>query len=106
MKAFDISKLENQAFEAGHPYYEFLRTSSMSVGLYRLPEGATDPQSPHKQDEVYYILSGRAKLQIGDDTLPALPGAIFFVDAGAPHKFVEIQNFLEVLVFFAPAEQG
>ncbi|MEX2161797.1 MAG: cupin domain-containing protein [Anaerolineales bacterium] len=106
MKSFDLAQIENRAFEHGQPYFEFLRSPSLSMGLYRLPEGASDPQSPHKQDEVYYVLSGNAKLQINGETLPALPGAIFFVEAGAPHKFIEIKNFLELLVFFAPPEES
>ncbi len=36
----------------------------------------------------------------------AFPGAVLFVEAGAQHKFVDIEEDLELLVFFAPAEQS
>ena len=79
---------------------------SMSVGLYRLPAGGTDLQSPHKQDEVYYVVAGRAKLQGAAEIKDAHPGAVLFVEAGEQHKFVDIEYDLELFVFFAPAEQN
>jgi len=104
MQAFQLHELENQATEHGRPYFEFLHVPTMSLGLYRLTAGIPDLQSPHKQDEVYYVLSGKAKLEVGDQRELAIPGSILFVEAGASHKFVEIEEDLEVLVFFAPAE--
>lgn len=104
MKALALADLQNQAVEAGQRYLEFLRAPALSMGLYRLKEGETDPQTPHKQDEVYYVLAGKAQFKVGEETHPVLPGAIFYVEAGTPHKFIEIKQFLEVLVFFAPAE--
>ncbi len=105
MQAFQLHELENQAAENNRPYFEFLRVPAMSLGLYRLGAGKPDPQSPHKQDEVYYVLSGKAKLAIDGKQVPAVPGTILFVEAGAVHQFVEIEENLEVLVFFAPAEE-
>jgi mannose-6-phosphate isomerase-like protein (cupin superfamily) len=40
------------------PYLEFLRVPSLSAGIYVLDTGATDPQTPHHDDEVYYVASG------------------------------------------------
>ncbi len=31
----------------------------MSAGIYVLPSGGTDPQNPHKEDELYYVVRGR-----------------------------------------------
>ena len=105
MQTFQLHVLENLAAEEKRPYFEFLRVPAMSVGLYRLTMGQPDPQSPHKQDEVYYVLSGKAKPAVDGKQIPALPGTILFVEAGMVHQFVEIEENLEVLVFFAPAEQ-
>jgi mannose-6-phosphate isomerase-like protein (cupin superfamily) len=104
MQSFQLLELENRATEERSPYLEFLRVPSMSLGIYRIAAGKTDPQSLHKQDEVYYVLSGKAKLEVSDKRVDAIPGTILFVEANAPHKFVEIEEDLEVLVFFAPAE--
>lgn len=106
MQAFQLHELENRTTEHGQPYFEFLRVPAMSMGLYRLTSGLPDLQSPHKQDEVYYVLSGKAQLEVKDKREPAVPGCILYVEANTPHKFVDIQEDLEVLVFFAPAEEN
>lgn len=106
MQTFQLLDLENQATEQGRPYYEFLRVPALSMGLYRLRAGMPDEQSPHQQDEVYYVLSGRAKFEVNDERELAIPGCLFYVEAGAAHRFVEIEDDLELMVFFAPAEEG
>ena len=85
-------------------YLEFLRVPSMSLGVYRLPAGGVDPQSPHTEDEVYYVVSGRGQLRVGDEDHPVGPGSIVFVAARVLHRFHTIKEELTVLVFFAPAE--
>ena len=85
-------------------YIEFLRRASMSAGVYRLPAGGTDPQTPHNEDEIYFVISGRARLQAGDETGAVEAGTIAFVPALEPHRFVDIEEDLVVLVVFAPAE--
>lgn len=85
-------------------YLEFLRVGSMSAGLYSLKAGETDPQVPHNEDEVYYVISGRAQIDI-DGALHAVePGSMIFVGKNVEHRFVDIAEHLEVLVLFAPAE--
>lgn len=86
------------------PYLEFLRRDSLSVGVYRLPAGGVDPQDPHSEDEVYYVVSGRARIEVDGDVSPVEPGDVVFVERGVDHRFVDIEAELVVLVFFAPAE--
>lgn len=76
------------------------------MGLYQLKAGAKDPQKPHKQDEDYYVIRGRAKFQSGDEVQEVREGTILYVPADEAHKFVDIQEDLQLLVFFAPAEEG
>jgi mannose-6-phosphate isomerase-like protein (cupin superfamily) len=89
---------------SGEPWHEFLRVRSMSVGIYRLKAGATDPQQPHNEDEVYSIVEGRAVLRVTERDYPAEPGAVLFVPARAEHGFHSIVEDLTALVLFAPAE--
>ena len=96
---------------AGKRYFEFLRIPAMSAGLYALAVGAEDTQSPHGEDELYYVVRGRAQFRIGgtaagDDArvVRVVPGDTLFVAARVAHKFFEITEDLELLVFFAPAE--
>ena len=104
MHAFELSNLLEQHQAAGELYLEFLRESSMSCGLYRLPAGSVDPQQPHTEDELYYVLNGRAHITVDDETRPVQPGSAIFVAAHVPHRFHDIEEALTVLVFFAPAE--
>lgn len=86
------------------PYFEFLRRESMSAGLYRLPAGAADLQSPHGQDELYYVLEGQGRFQVEGEDRPVAAGSLLFVAAHAEHRFHSITEDLALLVFFAPAE--
>ena len=89
---------------SGRRYLEFLRVPSMSLGIYRLPAGGVDEQSPHGEDEAYYTLSGRGCLRVGAADHPVEPGSVHFVAARAEHRFHSIEEDLVLLVFFAPAE--
>ena len=104
MEAFKIDDLVAQQAAGERPYLEFLRHPSLSLGLYVLPAGSVDPQQPHNEDEVYYIVSGQGQIDVGDETQPVQPGSIVFVAAHIPHKFHSITEALKILVFFAPAE--
>ena len=77
----------------------------MSAGVYVLPKGGMDLQKPHREDEMYYVVRGRARMQIGSEHAEVSNGTVIFVEAEAEHRFYDIQEELEVLVFFAPAEQ-
>jgi mannose-6-phosphate isomerase-like protein (cupin superfamily) len=90
--------------QAGQLYHEFLRIPAMSVGLYQLAAGSSDPQQPHTEDEVYYIVQGRAQIQVGEEDMTVEPGSLVFVAANVDHCFHTIIEDLMVLVFFAPAE--
>jgi mannose-6-phosphate isomerase-like protein (cupin superfamily) len=101
---FDVPTIETSLAESGHAWRQFLGRRSLSCGIYRLPKGATDTQSPHDLDEVYYVLTGRATLEVGPQKLEATPGSVLFVQAGAPHRFVDITEDLSTLVFFSTAQ--
>ncbi len=104
MDAFELRDLEGQRAATGAPYLEFLRSASLSVGLYELAAGSPDPQSPHTEDEVYVVLRGRATIRVADDRRPVEPGSVVYVAAGVEHRFVDIVEDLAVVVLFAPPE--
>ena len=104
MEAHELGQLADQQAQAGKPYLEFLRVPSLSMGVYRLPAGGVDLQSPHTEDEVYYVVSGRALIRVGEADRAVGPGSIVYVAANVPHRFHAIAEELIVLVFFAPAE--
>ena len=87
-------------------YREFLRVPSMSAGLYVLSAGATDKQSPHQEDEIYYVVRGKAKMRLGREGRSISQGDVIFVEKTLEHRFFDIQEELVLLVIFAPAESS
>ncbi|RSS66078.1 cupin domain-containing protein [Streptomyces sp. WAC07061] len=104
MKAFRLDELEAERAANSGAYLQFLRERNMSVGLYALDAGQSDPQQPHRQDEVYYVVSGRASITVGEETTVVANGSVVYVPAGVPHKFHHITEPLKVLVVFSPPE--
>ena len=92
----------------GRPLYEeFLRVPAMSCGIYVLQPGELDLQQPHNEDEIYFVISGSARMRlIGDqptEDRPIKAGDIIFVKALHEHKFHDVKQELVLLVVFAPA---
>ena len=104
MDLFHIPEVAAERAASGRLYREFLRRPALSAGLYELAAGAEDPQKPHAEDEVYYVLRGRARFRAAGEDRPVEPGAVLFVPAGEEHRFHAITEDLSVLVVFAPAE--
>lgn len=102
---FHLDDLQHQRTAKGKLYLEFLRVPAMSAGVYLLPKGGTDPQKPHREDEMYYVVRGRARMKVGSEDAEVRAGSVIFVEAESEHRFYDIEEELEVLVFFAPAEQ-
>jgi quercetin dioxygenase-like cupin family protein len=101
---FKIGEVDQKRAQSSKLYREFLRVPAMSAGLYVLPAGATDPQRPHHEDEMYYVIRGRARFRAGEENAEVSAGSVIFVAAEVEHHFYDIVEELAVLVFFAPAE--
>ncbi|MGH2558395.1 MAG: cupin domain-containing protein [Thermomicrobiales bacterium] len=104
MQAFDLADLKQRHKEGGRLYHEFLRVPALSTGLYILPAGGADPQQPHDEDEVYFVIGGRATINVDGEDRPVQTGTTVYVAARVPHHFHSIEEDLTILVFFAPAE--
>lgn len=99
-----LAAIEEQRAESGKLYREFMRVPAMSAGLYVLGAGAVDHQKPHREDEIYYVLRGRARFKAGMEDREVSGGDVIFVAAEVGHRFYDIAEELAVLVVFAPAE--
>jgi quercetin dioxygenase-like cupin family protein len=104
MQAFDLNNLVAEANGNNQRWREFLRVSSLSMGLYRLKAGQLDEQKPHAEDEVYLAISGKASFRAGGQEQAVVPGSLIFVERSVEHRFFDITEDLTVLVFFAPPE--
>ena len=104
MQAFELAQLLQQHVDSDKLYLEFLKVPDLSMGLYILPAGGTDPQAPHTEDEVYFVASGRAMIKVADEDRAVQAGSIVYVAKNVEHRFHSIEAELTVMVFFAPAE--
>lgn len=105
-RTWSLEELHDHHDARGRPYDEVLRVEALSVGVYRLAAGATDPQNPHREDEIYVVLSGRASIEIGEVRVKVSAGSVVYVPRAVPHHFCDIAEDLEVLVVFAPPESS
>ena len=104
MQAFELEQLIEQRGKMGKLYLEFLKVPDLSMGIYELKAGATDPQKPHSEDEAYYVVKGKAQVTVAEETRPVQTGSVVYVAKNIAHRFHSIEEDLTVLVFFAPAE--
>jgi mannose-6-phosphate isomerase-like protein (cupin superfamily) len=58
-------------------------------------------QSPHDEDEVYFVLSGKARMRVSGEEQEVREGAVLYVRATEAHSFFEIEEDMTLLVFFA-----
>ena len=105
-QVFDMDEVEAQRAENGGPWLEFLRVPDLFAGVYSLRSGSDDGQSPHAQDELYYILAGSGTIEVEGERREVEAGAVIYVRKNAAHRFVDITDDLRVLVFFANGGDG
>jgi mannose-6-phosphate isomerase-like protein (cupin superfamily) len=85
----------------GERFAQAFAHGTMSVELYA-PVG-TDPQSPHSQDELYFVISGTGDFVSGEERMSVSPGTALFVPAGKPHRFENFSpGFATWVVFWGP----
>jgi mannose-6-phosphate isomerase-like protein (cupin superfamily) len=104
MQAFELKELITHRESSSKAYLEFLKVPDLSMGLYVLPAGGADPQSPHTEDEVYYVVRGKAQIKVANEDRAVQAGSIVYVAKNVEHRFHSIEEELTVIVFFAPAE--
>ncbi len=78
-----------------------LRHGTMSVEVYA-PIGE-DRQSPHRQDELYIVISGTSEFVRGEERVAVAPQDVLFVPAGEVHRFENFTpDFATWVVFWGP----
>lgn len=103
-QVFRLDQLATKVAGADTRFVEFLRAPSLSCAVYRLPAGTRDMQAPHLEDELYFVVSGRAKLRVDGEEHAVQPGILLYVRATSEHSFFDIEEDLTVIaVFGAPA---
>ncbi len=106
MDAFELEHVIAEHARLGERYHEFFIASRLSLGLYVLQAGQPDPQQPHTEDEVYYVIQGRGMIRVGEEDRPVTAGSIIYVDEAVEHRFHSITEDLQILVMFAPPRRS
>ena len=103
--AWRVFKIEElvRGVGTGEPrFQEFLHTPTLSCAVYTIPAGARDMQAPHLEDEIYFVLAGRATLKIGEQEHKVSTGHILYVQATTEHTFFQIEEDLVLIAIFGP----
>jgi mannose-6-phosphate isomerase-like protein (cupin superfamily) len=89
---------------AGERFVTLFRHGTLEVEFYA-PRGM-DPQTPHRRDELYVVVSGRGEFVQDGRRTTFGPGDCLFVAAGVEHRFERFSDDLGAWVFFYGPEGG
>jgi mannose-6-phosphate isomerase-like protein (cupin superfamily) len=83
----------------GQLFAKVMEYGTMSVEIYRPIKN--DPQTPHKQDELYIIISGNGMFLNGEERMTFKQGDVLFVKAGVKHRFENFtDDFMTWVIFY------
>ena len=105
-QVFDLDEVTSRLQGKSVEYLEFLNVPAVNCGIYFLAAGSKDMQAPHDDDEVYLVLSGRARMRLGDAERAVGPGSLLYVGATTQHSFFEIEEDMTLLVIFATSPRA
>jgi len=107
-QVMDLADVKDRLKGESVEYLEFLNVPALSCGLYALAAGSKDMQAPHDEDEVYFVLEGKARMRLQNEERDVTPGSLLYVGAATEHSFFEIEKDMLLLVFFtsSPALRG
>ena len=82
---------------------DLFRGEALFVGLNCFEPGQGQKVHAHAgADKFYFVVSGRARLTVGDDTREAGPGTLVWAPAGVPHGVADALERTVLLVAIAP----
>jgi mannose-6-phosphate isomerase-like protein (cupin superfamily) len=100
-QVFDLAEIKDKLKGEPVEYLEFLNVPALNCGVYFLAAGSTDMQAPHDEDELYIVMSGKARMRLGGEERNVGPGSLLYVSATTEHSFFEIEEDMTLLVLFA-----
>jgi mannose-6-phosphate isomerase-like protein (cupin superfamily) len=103
-RVWSAEELRDEHAVSGRLYHEVLRVEALSAGIYVLEAGAGDRQVPHREDEVYLVVTGRGAFVSDEMRAEVSQGSLVYVPKAIEHRFVDITEELVLLVLFAPPE--
>lgn len=104
MNHVSTTDLVDQLEQESTNYLELLSKDALSVELARYPN--PEPKTPHRTDELYYIISGSGMVHVEDERYAVDEGDVVYVEQGAEHDFFDIEDEITALVVFASSEDS
>src|SRR5262249_54765997 len=77
----------------------------VQLSLADIPEGGVVDWHAHPNEQVGFMLSGRATFHIGDEVRTVGPGEFFFVPGGLRHKVEAVGGPAQALDVFYPIRE-
>lgn len=91
----------SEKWPGGERFVKAFSHGSMTVELYAPVNH--DPQTPHDQDELYFVMAGTSEFVLDDSRMQLTMGDAVFVPAGAVHRFENFsKEFSTWVVFWGP----
>ncbi|WP_159898880.1 cupin domain-containing protein [Salinirussus salinus] len=104
MAHVSTAELADRLEQDGTSYVEVLSEESMRVELARYPN--PEPKTPHREDELYVVLSGSGMVHVGTETYGVEEGDVVYVEQGLEHDFFDIDEEITALVVFTDSQES
>ena len=69
-----------------------------------LAKGAIVPEHTHENEQITYILEGKLRFTLGDETIDVGAGEVLTIPPNVPHAAEALEDTLDVDVFTPPRE--
>jgi mannose-6-phosphate isomerase-like protein (cupin superfamily) len=99
-----LAHFRDRLGQDGKRFFVGMTHGSMKVELYKPVRH--DPQQPHEQDELYFIIAGSGTFVKGGERRPFGPNDVLFVEAGVKHRFEAFSDDFETWVVFWGPKDG
>lgn len=73
--------------------------ASTLLSEFRMEKGSRLPRHAHPHEQTGYLVSGRLRLEIGDETFDVVPGASWSIGSGVEHGAEVIEDAVAIEVF-------
>jgi mannose-6-phosphate isomerase-like protein (cupin superfamily) len=104
MSRVSTTELASRLEQGEKSYVEVLSEESMRVELARYPN--PEPKTPHREDELYVILSGSGMVHVGTETYDVGEGDVVYVEQGVEHDFFDIEDEITALIVFTGLQES
>jgi mannose-6-phosphate isomerase-like protein (cupin superfamily) len=104
MSHISTTRLIDKLEQGDADYVEVLNEDSLSVEIAQYPN--PEPKTPHRTDELYFIISGSGMAHVGNKRFAVAEDDVVYVERGVEHDFFDIDDKITALVVFPSSEDS